>query len=639
MKKSRKSVRMQNVFTLRICALVLVLWLAGTGFLVRAAAEDTFRQWEAAADFLVRPLPPLSGGSLPGAEQRTRIQALGMPYLHISAEPSLPGMLPQGISGLSSDDLLWGKWGLLYGFDAALGFYDAGGQLQTCSGDWLSFAYIPGDAWEAGESTPAGYSCVSVTQDALRDLISDNPAGDPAVSLISPLLRMEGSFSGSEFCPVSVERGVHPDLPGSRVPQMQALDRDGEIEWESVWEADEVPEGPLISIYCTETVGVREYARKVRFDGTEYASLSELLRSGAPVYQAAGFHSGLIYTESAAASGKTVLLLHAHPAAYAMSRLAPFCLVSLALTVLLTWLLLRGLRESVSAPMQSLGRAVRKGTTVVPSSRVKEICTLQQYFADSRQDKAEKNARIQQLGTSLQYTRDAEENRRKLVSGITHQLKNPLAVIHSYAEALQSHIDESKREQYLKTILEESESMDAMVLTMLDLSRLESGRVHLTLSRFSLSELAVSLAAQYRPLAEEKGIRLICGRQESFLLTADESRIRQAAANLLNNAVRYTTAGGQITVSVFTEDGHACLETENPAPPLSEEMLHAVWEPFCRGQTGSGASGTGLGLAVVRGILQLHGGSCYAENRQLPDRQSGVAFGFRIPLEHSEEVS
>ena len=93
---------------------------------------------------------------------------------------------------------------------------------------------------------------------------------------------------------------------------------------------------------------------------------------------------------------------------------------------------------------------------------------------------------ITRLNTALRYAEDAEENRRQLTSNIAHELKTPLAVVHSYAEGLKERIAEKKRDQYLDVILSETERMDAMVLEMLDLSRLEAGRVKLSRDEFSL---------------------------------------------------------------------------------------------------------------------------------------------------------
>ena len=96
-----------------------------------------------------------------------------------------------------------------------------------------------------------------------------------------------------------------------------------------------------------------------------------------------------------------------------------------------------------------------------------------------------KDNEITRLNTALTYAKTAEENRRQMTSHIAHELKTPLAVVHSYAEGLQEHIAEDKRDKYIDVILSETERMDAMVLEMLDLSRLEAGKVKLSRDQFS----------------------------------------------------------------------------------------------------------------------------------------------------------
>lgn len=221
------------------------------------------------------------------------------------------------------------------------------------------------------------------------------------------------------------------------------------------------------------------------------------------------------------------------------------------------------------------------------------------------------------------------------MSDITHELKTPLAVIHSYAECLQENVVPEKREQYLSVILEETRHMDAMVLQMLDLSRLEAGKVRLASDTVSLEQLTRQIFDRFAIMIEEKQLRVHWVVPTEILITADEGRITQAVTNLVSNAVKYTPIGGEITVKIFVKDRAVHFYISNTANPLSDEALEKVWDSFYRADPSRTEPGTGLGLALVKSIIQLHGGQCFVRNtsvRYENSTETGVEFGFTIPL-------
>ena len=237
-----------------------------------------------------------------------------------------------------------------------------------------------------------------------------------------------------------------------------------------------------------------------------------------------------------------------------------------------------------------------------------------------------KGNEVKRLETALEYVRTAEEHRRQMTSNIAHELKTPLAVVHSYAEGLQEHIAEEKREKYLETILAETERMDAMVLEMLDLSRLEAGKVKLARDDFDLVELAKSVFDTLSIKAAEKGLRVTLNLPEKAMLAADEGRIRQVVENFASNAVKYTPEGGTVAARIFREGGKTVFSVENESRPLSDEALEKVWDTFWRAdESRTGGVGTGLGLAIARSIVELHGGKVGVQNTV-----TGVEFRFAI---------
>ena len=219
------------------------------------------------------------------------------------------------------------------------------------------------------------------------------------------------------------------------------------------------------------------------------------------------------------------------------------------------------------------------------------------------------------------------DRERGFTSDVSHELKTPLAVVHSYAEGLQENIAAEKREAYLETILAESERMDAMVLEMLDLSRLEAGRVKLSQDETDLSALTAATVEKLQPLADRRGLDFTVTAPGTLPVTADEARIAQVIENLVSNAVRYAKENTAVQIMMDRRAGKVSFSIENETEkPLSSEEISRVWETFYRADKARSEKGTGLGLAIAKNIVELHGGSVQATNTK-----TGVRFSFTLP--------
>lgn len=202
---------------------------------------------------------------------------------------------------------------------------------------------------------------------------------------------------------------------------------------------------------------------------------------------------------------------------------------------------------------------------------------------------------ITRLNTALEYAKAAEENRRQMTSNIAHELKTPLAVIHSYAEGLKEHIAEDKRDKYVDVILAEAERTDGMVLEMLDLSRLEAGKVKLSRDEFSLADLTKAIFEKLQMAAEAKELQISYEFPEQSTIVADENRIAQVVENFATNAVKYTPpvavsqygfrtivvkphSPSKMTASLFPQKlwlkyGTLSIELMNPAPEAARGLV------------------------------------------------------------------
>lgn len=647
MKKEKKRPGAFAVIARRLIALTLAGWLLVMGVLTWGVATDMARQMEASTrDFADRIWPTTGEDALPGALERDMISDLMFPYALPGLDALWPFVLPGMPSSIGSNDWLWGKWDILYGYEAVLAFRKDG-QTVIASGSYLDFAYQTEQQWleGSGEMTGNAYIDLSAFEEgrALADQwIQMNPMGTLMNYYFFYIMRLTGYFEGNAFHPVRIDKLHTADVPAYLPNDLESYsqyDQRVGLDWENILDM-EAPEGrELVTIYGFDANAYHYPVEDpVTVNGVTYDDLLALLESDNWYREKENlFESVYIWgTGHDTPEGEivTVVAVRCWPLQYALLRMIPAYLVSFAAVAVILLLFLRSLRRNLTRPMEELTDKIRRNAYIKPSARWQEPRALEEYYESSRQAIHEADTRIAQLNAALEYAKNAEENRRQLVSNITHELKTPLAVIHSYAEGLQAGIAGEKREHYLNVILEESEKMDALVLQMLDLSRLEAGRVRLQAEPFSLLALIRGVVEKMAPLAHAKRIRVDYGLTQEFTVTADEGRIGQAVTNLVSNAIKYSPDGGIIRINVFSHMGQACLRIENTCPHLSGEALAKVFDSFYRADPSRSEPGTGLGLTIVKTIVELHRGSCSVRNTTVHDgdiRRTGVEFGFQIP--------
>ena len=223
--------------------------------------------------------------------------------------------------------------------------------------------------------------------------------------------------------------------------------------------------------------------------------------------------------------------------------------------------------------------------------------------------------------------REAIARERAFTRAAAHELKTPLAILRTHAEALQEDIAPEKRKQYLDVVLDESDHMAELVGRLLELSRLESG-ASLNRETVDLSALVREVWAPLTLQLEQKEITLALELQE-IQIGGDRMRLKEAIENLASNALRHCTRGGRIQVRLERHGAQVSLSVYNDGPAVPAEDLPHLFEPFYRGDKSHNrdSGGTGLGLAIVRAAVVAHGGDCSAENRK-----GGVCFYIRLPL-------
>ncbi|MCD9141122.1 sensor histidine kinase [Streptomyces albireticuli] len=218
------------------------------------------------------------------------------------------------------------------------------------------------------------------------------------------------------------------------------------------------------------------------------------------------------------------------------------------------------------------------------------------------------------LARSRERERALEASRRELVAWISHDLRTPLAGLRAMAEALEDGVAEDPR-RYFRQIGAEVGRIDSMVGDLFELSRIHAGVLALHPSRMSVYDLVGDALAGAGPLAREHGVRLVGDRVDPVPVEVDGKEMTRVLGNLLVNAIRRTPADGTVAVAARRDADTVVLSVTDGCGGIPEEDLPRVFDTGWRGsQARTPPAGAGLGLAIVRGIVEAHAGRAAVRN-------------------------
>ncbi|MDZ7370539.1 MAG: HAMP domain-containing histidine kinase [candidate division KSB1 bacterium] len=269
--------------------------------------------------------------------------------------------------------------------------------------------------------------------------------------------------------------------------------------------------------------------------------------------------------------------------------------------------------------------ALRQALKAIPMEKeqlLDEISRLNNELVAMQRELAKKNAELRQLN----------EEKNRFLGMAAHDLRNPLHAVLAYSDFLMEHLADDKSREFLQVIRNSSLFMARLIDDLLDVAKIESGHLQLEYTAFDLADLIRQNAAVHRFVAERKNV-LIEYNLEPIWMVGDAAKLQQVLNNLIRNAVKFSYPQGRVEVTVHRLDGEAELIVRDYGVGMSAKEQANLFKPFSRGKQGTdGEKSTGLGLMIVKRIIEGHGGTIKVESRE----GEGTSFRIILPLKPKE---
>jgi signal transduction histidine kinase len=241
-------------------------------------------------------------------------------------------------------------------------------------------------------------------------------------------------------------------------------------------------------------------------------------------------------------------------------------------------------------------------------------------------------ATLEQLDEKSRELETASRHKSQFLANMSHELRTPLNAILGFSQLLRGEVYgdlNEKQEEYLDDILTSAGHLLALINDILDLSKVEAGQIELEVAPFSLREALERGVVMVRERATKDGVCVALeAYPEADIVSGDERRVRQVIFNLLSNAVKFTPHGGTVDVSAVRVNGEVRVSVADTGPGIAPEDHDRIFEEFQ--QTDAGAAqreGTGLGLALSKRLVELHGGRIWVDS----ELGKGSTFVFTLP--------
>lgn len=232
---------------------------------------------------------------------------------------------------------------------------------------------------------------------------------------------------------------------------------------------------------------------------------------------------------------------------------------------------------------------------------------------------------------SQRVAREAEQRKNDLIVYLAHDLKTPLTSVIGYLTLLrdEGQISEKLREKYLLISLEKAERLEDLINEFFEITRFNLSNLTLELSKVNLTRMLEQITYEFQPMFVEKNLKCELSMEADVMMKLDVNKMQRVFDNLLRNAINYSFENKTIEITVIQDEREIIIRFYNNGNTIPEEKLERIFEQFYRLDTsrGSGTGGAGLGLAIAKEIIELHGGSITALSED-----EKIEFEVRIPL-------
>lgn len=201
-----------------------------------------------------------------------------------------------------------------------------------------------------------------------------------------------------------------------------------------------------------------------------------------------------------------------------------------------------------------------------------------------------------------------ETLRTDFISNVSHEMKTPLTVIQNYGTLLQTPgLSDEKRVEYAKAINEQTRRMSTLITNILKLNKLENQQIYPNVQKYDLGEQLCECMLSFENDWEKKGIEIDADLAEDVMVNADPEMMSLVWNNLLSNAIKFTEEGGQVGLYLMTDDEHAIVQVRDTGCGMSAETGKNIFQKFYQGDTSHATQGNGLGLALVKKVIDISG--------------------------------
>lgn len=293
---------------------------------------------------------------------------------------------------------------------------------------------------------------------------------------------------------------------------------------------------------------------------------------------------------------------------------------ALAMTFLLWFIDNHRRKKMIDEPVKKIQEGIDRVTAGDLSSRIDKKGVGNAYEYGSIIDGI--NKMTEELGS-------VETLRTDFISNVSHEMKTPISVLQNYATLLQGRdLSEEQRIEYAKKISAETHRLSALITNILKLNKLENQQIFPEKSRFDLTEQICESMLEFETRWDEKNLEIETDLDDDVLIEADREMLSIVWSNLISNAVKFTPEGGKITLSVKKSCKNAVVTVTDTGCGMDDETAKNIFKKFYQGDTSHATEGNGLGLALVRRIVDIHGGKIDVKS----EKNNGSSFAVTLPL-------